>query len=340
MSRIPDHILVIRLSALGDVAMLVPVIRQLTKNFPHLKITVLTRPFFSPLFNEFENVNVMAADVESVHKGLSGLWKLSREIKTQKLDAVADCHEVLRSRILKLFSGIKPWIYIDKGRNEKKLLISGKKFEPLKTTHQRYVEVFEKLGFNIDLSDPMFPPKPDLPKAHKSLETSKPLIGIAPFAAFPTKAYPLGLMKEVIEGLKGLGTVILFGGGSEEIRQMKELSALFDHVNSIAGSVSFADELKIIRNLDLMLSMDSGNAHLAAAYGVETITLWGVTHPFAGFAPFNQEPGNALLADRIAFPEIPTSIYGNKAPAGYEVAIASITSREIIDKIKEKLIQA
>jgi ADP-heptose:LPS heptosyltransferase len=81
-----------------------------------------------------------------------------------------------------------------------------------------------------------------------------------------------------------------------------------------------------------MLSMDSGNGHLAAIYNVPAITLWGVTHPYAGFYPFNQNPENALLADKDQFPLIPTSIYGNKFPIGYEGTINSIAPQEIISK--------
>ena len=57
---------------------------------------------------------------------------------------------------------------------------------------------------------------------------------------------------------------------------------------NIAGKLSFKEELELIRSLDVMVSMDSGNAHLAAMQDVKTITLWGVTHPYAGFAPFHQ----------------------------------------------------
>lgn len=47
MPDVPQHILVIRLSAMGDVAMTVPVIQALTDQHPHLKITVLTRAFLN-----------------------------------------------------------------------------------------------------------------------------------------------------------------------------------------------------------------------------------------------------------------------------------------------------
>jgi ADP-heptose:LPS heptosyltransferase len=82
-----------------------------------------------------------------------------------------------------------------------------------------------------------------------------------------------------------------------------------------------------------MLSMDSGNAHIAAMLGVKVITLWGATHPFAGFSPFNQPLGNALTADRNLFPKLPTSVYGNKMVEGYEDAMRTISVESVINKI-------
>ncbi|WP_223154579.1 glycosyltransferase family 9 protein [Aestuariibaculum sediminum] len=330
------HILVIRLSAMGDVAMTVPVLRAFTKQYPLVKITVLTRGFFMPFFNDIPNVNVFSADLKGKHKGVLGLYKLSKELKGLNIDAVADLHNVLRTNILKVFFLGTKFQQIDKGRSEKKALISGEIFKQLKTTHQRYAEVFGALGFSVDLSKLEFPNRSKLPEQviqvidHNTLKW----IGIAPFAAHEGKMYPLDLMKEVIKALSKEHQIILFGGGEEETRVLNELEQSYNNVISIAGKLSFKEELDVISNLDVMLSMDSGNGHLAAMKGVKVVTLWGVTHPYAGFVPFNQPEDFQLVANREAFPRIPTSIYGNKYPEGYEKASASISPKTIIEKIK------
>ena len=161
----PKHILVIRFSAMGDVAMSIPVLRALTQHYPDLKITVLTRDFFKPFFRDLENVEVYVADLKGKHKGILGLYKLSKELKAHNtstsrsaaFDAVADLHNVLRSKLLKFFFFGKKVVQLDKGRSEKKALTTGKRFQQLKTTHQRYADVFEALGYPIDLSHPTFP---------------------------------------------------------------------------------------------------------------------------------------------------------------------------------------
>ena len=159
MSKKPKHILVIRLSAMGDVAMTVPVLKALTTQYPEVKLTVLTKTLFTPFFRNLPNTQVVIADIKNQHKGIYGLWKLSRELKTLQFDAVADLHNVLRSNILNSFFFGKQVVQINKGRQEKKALTNGTSFKQLKTTHQRYADVFESLGYPIDLSNPIFPKK-------------------------------------------------------------------------------------------------------------------------------------------------------------------------------------
>ncbi len=335
------HILVIRLSAMGDVAMMVPVLRIIFNQYPEVKLTVLTRSFFSPFFRDLPNVSVFSADLKGKHKGLLGLYKLSKELRKLNLDAVADLHNVLRSNIIKLFLFKKRFVQIDKGRAEKKALTTGEIFKQLKTTHQRYMDVFETLGFKIDLSKPTFPAKANLNQKIIQLigEDTKTVIGIAPFAAFNSKAYSLELMEQVIEELSKAYKVLLFGGGQYEVKALNTIESKYKNVINLAGELSLSDELDVISNLDVMLSMDSGNAHIAAMLGIEVITLWGVTHPYAGFYPFNQKSGNSLMANRERYPNVPTSIYGNKFPEGYQEAINSISPKEVIAKIRAIIIK-
>jgi ADP-heptose:LPS heptosyltransferase len=329
------HILVIRLSAMGDVAMTVPIIRALIQQHPQLKITVLTRQNFVPFFRDLPNVSVFPAEVKGKYKGLYGLFKLSKELKALQIDAVADLHNVLRTKILKYYLAGYKFIQIDKGREDKKALITGKVFKQLKTTHQRYAEVFEELGFAIGLSTPTFPPKAILNTKLQNVmgHNNMKVIGIAPFAAHESKMYPIALMKEVIKALSKNNKIILFGGGKRETDILNDIENSFENVENVSGKLTLDEELDIISNLNVMLSMDSGNAHIAAMLGVKVITIWGVTHPFAGFAPFNQPEDYALLADKNQFPKIPTSVYGNTYPKGYENPAGSILPKTIIEKI-------
>ena len=338
------HLLVIRLSAMGDVAMTVPVLSALLQQHPYVRITVLTKGFLRPLFEGLPRLVVKEADVKGKHKGVLGLWKLYKELKDLDIDLVADLHNVLRSNVLKAYFGLEstPFVQIDKGRAEKKALTSlkKKKFLPLKTTHQRYADVFEALGFPLSLENLSLLSRRtialDTQKVLKGVD--KPWIGIAPFAAFEGKMYPLELMEEVVAGLneKDNYQILLFGGGEKEKLALESWESKYRNCINMVGKIPFKEELSVISNLHLMIAMDSGNAHLAAMFGVPTLTIWGVTHPYAGFYPFAQK-GNTIVADREQFPLIPTSVYGNKFPPGYENAMKTIAPSSILKKAFEIL---
>lgn len=330
---------------MGDVAMMVPVLSALKKQYPNLRITVLTKAFNAPMFARLSNITVHVADVKHKHKGIWGLWKLFKELRGLHIDAVADLHHVLRSNLLKLyFKGYgTPFYQIDKGRKGKKALTRkrNKVFKPLKSTHQRYAEVFGKLGFPVNLSKAVTLQKEKLSDTCRKLvgTESKKWLGLAPFAAFRGKMYPLPLMETVIAELQNTKNykIILFGGGAQEGEQLESWQNKFENCINIVGKLSFPEELAIISNLECMLSMDSGNGHLAAMYGVPVITIWGITHPYAGFSAFGQSAENHLTADRTKYPLIPTSVYGNKCPDGYQEAIASTSPKMIVKKLVEVL---
>ncbi|MDO4782314.1 MAG: glycosyltransferase family 9 protein [Capnocytophaga felis] len=335
------HIAVFRMSAMGDVAISVPVLTAFAEQYPNVKITFVTRPIFAPMFAHIPNCEVFNIDLKGKHKGILGLYQLFKELKNLGIEAVADIHNVLRTNIVKIFfrlSGI-PFFQIDKGRKEKKALTRDKNkiFKQLKTSYQRYADVFEKLGFPISLDKNYFVPKPKLSEEVKDLLSKEKNIGIAPFASHLGKQYPFENLKNLIFKLSESypnSKIYIFGGGEHE-RKIVEEVAFLPNIENMVGRFSFEKELQLIANLNVMIAMDSGNAHLAAMYGVPTITIWGVTHPFAGFYPYGQPIENALLADREAFPLIPASVYGSKYPKGYEKAIETITTEEILTKIEE-----
>lgn len=337
-----DNILVIRLSAMGDVAMTVPVLIALTKKYPQLHLTLVSNAFFEPFFEGIENVTFHPAHLKQEHKGIKGLYRLFKDLKPKNYTSVADLHNVIRSKVLDTLFCVngRKVVQIDKGRSEKKAITreEDKAFGILKTTQQRYVDVFAKLGYPVELNNSDFLTKRTLSNEVQNKLSSAPQkwLGIAPFAAHEGKMYPLDLMQQVIEELAYTTNykILFFGGGKKEVELLNNLESKFKNTVNLAGKFNFKDELAIISRLDAMLSMDSGNGHLAAMFGVPVVTIWGVTHPFVGFAPYGQPEENQIVADREQYPLIPTSVYGNKIPEGYEEVMRTIKPKTIINRIK------
>lgn len=339
-------LLVIRLSAMGDCAMAVPVLNRFHHTYPEIQLKIITKAFFVPIFEVLpETIEVIPVYTEDAHKGVPGIIKLAKELKKDGVDEVADLHNVLRSKIIRLYYsvfGIKS-AAIDKGRKEKKELTrtENKVFKQLKTTPERYASVLEDLGYKIDLNRSVEVKKPELSaKVHELIQNhDKKHIGIAPFAAHEAKTYPIDLMKEILKKLSEVDGyhLFLFGGGKEEKSKLEGLEKEFENVQSMAGKLSFEEEIQLISRLDLMVSMDSGNGHLAAMFELPVITLWGGTHPYAGFAPFNQPDENQLIPDLKKYPILPTSVFGNKQIEGYEEVMRSISPSSVVNRITEIL---
>lgn len=352
MSRAPRHIAIVRFSAMGDVAMLFPVLRAvLSQN--ELQITLFTRPQFIPIFSSIKGLNVQAVDLKNKHSGPLGLWRLAREIKSMGPDYFLDLHDVLRTKLLRTFMrllGVAVHTF-DKGRAQKKQRV--KDFDPkapwLMSTHERYADGFRALGLMVNLDLGLLNPiKNDALDKNQTtgvlefLNSVRPqngaLIGLAPFAAYPGKTYPLDLAGALCEQLTKKGhQVLLFGAPGKEARQLKDRVQSIKGTAVLAGQWTFAQELEIMSHLDLMIAMDSGNGHLAANFGIPVLTLWGATHPSLGFMPFGQSPERQLYADRSQYPKLPTSVYGNKLPEGYSELMRSIPVGDILLKVQEIL---
>lgn len=330
---------------MGDVAMTVPVLRALVLQHPDVKITMVSRPFFQPFFEGIPNVNFFGVDLKERHKGFLGLLRLFSDLRNLNVDVVADLHNVLRSKVVRTLFALsgKKAAATDKGRAEKRALTSltNKVFTRVKPMVERHVDTFNQLGFSIDLTNPKFPEKAILSEEIISITEIKTQnwIGIAPFAQYESKVYPTDVMQQVIDDLAKNKNVkiFLFGGGATEIQKLNQLQNQHENVMVVAGKLAFETEIQLISNLDIMLSMDSGNSHIAAMLGVKVITLWGATHPYAGFKPFNQPDDFCLTADRAQYPLLPTSIYGNKKVKGYDEVMRTILPSQVIEKINSNL---
>jgi ADP-heptose:LPS heptosyltransferase len=303
----------------------------------------VTKKKFTPLFDEFKNLNILELDSSGRHSGFNGLLTLFSDIKKLDPIGIVDLHGSLRTNFLKFFfffSSIR-FKKIHKGRIEKRLLTrkKNKVLVPLTPTIHRYSDVLRKIGFPVDLSDHEFPLKPITPKKFNNSFFNSKLkwIGIAPFAKHLGKIYPLDLTQKVISFLQTENQVFLFGADGDEANKLEVWERAYSNVYSLAGKFSLSDEIKIISNLDLMISMDSANGHIATNYNIPVITIWGVTHPYAGFSPWNQNPHRSILADRSLYPLIPTSVYGNRCPKGYENCMRTITPEKILEVAKRTI---
>ena len=324
---------------MGDVAMTVPVIRNLLAHNPALHITFVSNAFLAPLFEGVPGCTFHPAYLKEQHKGLAGMHRLYKELTaTRKFDAVADLHNVLRSKILGFLfkAGGTHVAVLDKGRAEKKQLTrkDNKVCRQLTPMHARYQQVFTELGLNANGGGQAHSPRQPIPPALVPVfSTGKPIIGVAPFAQYAEKMYPLEKMKTVVQQLAAAGNVILlFGGGEKEAALLQQWEQEIFSVFNLAGRYSFRDELAIISNVNLVVSMDSANMHFASIFGVPVVSVWGATHPFAGFYGWEQQMDNAVQIDLYCRP---CSVFGNKpCYRGDHACMNWLAEELIVDKVR------
>lgn len=337
-----QKIIVLRFSAMGDVAMAASVLREFSEQNPSAELIMVSRSAFKPFFDGIPNLVFHAIQPKTIHKGIDGLYKLYQELRSYKPTAIADLHDNLRSRAICTFFRLTGTMIrrINKGRAEKKRLTraQNKIFKPLRKTVERYADVFRELGFGTKLSHKINKSPQNLPTEAQSFfagKTSKK-VGISPFAQHIYKVYDLEKMEKVIASLNTLGyQLFIFGGGKTEQTVAQKWADNYSNTHNLIGQFNLTEELAIISNLDVMLSMDSSGMHMASLVGVPVISIWGPTHPYAGFLGYGQSEGHCIQIDH---PARPNSIYGNKpCLCGVENCIDLIEPETIVNKIKDKL---
>ncbi|MCM1109828.1 MAG: glycosyltransferase family 9 protein [Clostridium sp.] len=345
-------VVVARFSALGDVAMTVPVLYALCRSNPETRFVVVTKKPTAGIFvNPPGNLEVFGADMKGRHRGFPGIFRLFADIRRlYNPTAFVDLHDVTRTKLMRLMArlaGIRVSVF-DKGRAEKKRLVRlrrrlGGRYElpRLTTTPERYATPFERLGYRTTLPfEGIFPGGIPAPVPLGGIcDEKKPgerWIAIAPFAAHRTKVYPPEMMEQVIAMLTGDPStrVFLFGAGETERDAIRRWTSRYPRTVSMAEQRhGFGAEFNLLRRVDLMLSMDSANMHLARLVGVPTLSVWGPTHVCCGFGPWNQ--GDDMLIGN-ELPCRPCSVFGNlpcRLAATPGLCMRSISPEMIVGRI-------
>ncbi len=341
----PRTTLITRFSAVGDIAMTIPLLYSLARTYPNDKFVFVSRERFGQFFiDKPKNLHFIGINLDN-YKGLTGLFKLYKTLDEHKPGFVADLHDVLRTKILRsyflLFSGAKV-ANIIKGRSEKRRLTRNKNKEQvqLKSTFERYRDVFTRLGFPFT---PAFTSlfngkKGDISEFSTTLpqKEEKKWVGIAPFAAHKGKIYPLDKMEQVIATLSMEPDleIFCFGNGPKEEAVVNEWCSKYPQVHSFLGRTNFNGELRVISHLDAMVCMDSANMHMASLAGTPAISVWGATSPLAGFLGWNQKSDDCI---EIQLPCRPCSIFGNKPCLYGDFRCLNIEPEIIAQKVLKKI---
>lgn len=305
--------------------MTVPVFREFLEQNPGVEIIMVSRKNFEALFAGIPNVTFKGIDLDD-YKGLFGLRKLSNElIREFNPDCIANLHDVIRTKILDRIyrrKGFKVF-KIDKGKEEKEHLTNVWNLEKvqLKKTVERYADVFRDMGFKIELSHQLRP-----------VSEQKSGIGFAPFAQHKGKMLPLEKSYELVRILAQKHTVYFFGGGKKETETLEKWEEEIPNTKNLAGKLNLTEEFNYIAGLELMISMDSANMHLASLVGTRCVSIWGATHPYAGFLGFGQSEEDVVQVKDLSCR--PCSVFGDKeCYRGDWACLEEFNIRKVVDRV-------
>ena len=329
-----SKILIIRFSAFGDVAMTLPVIFSLAKRYPQQEFIFLTHPFFQDLQPYFpSNVRLLTVDVKKKYRGFWGLYRLHHQLRKEDITAVADLHDVLRTKILRLFffiQGLNVKI-IDKGRKDKAILTRkiGKHLWPLKSQFARYQKVFSDLNlpFKMDFQS-------ILPIQNQQ-EKQEKILGIAPFSKHLGKTYPLEKIEKIIHFFDQKKTKIVIFAAHTEVEKLKFIQEKYPNLEFFIGE-KIVKILKKMQKISVLLSMDSANQHFASLVQTPVISIWGATHPYLGFSGWQQKPEHQIVAKIYCSP---CSTFGQKPCFRKDYAcMTTLESEQVIKKLEQFLL--
>ncbi len=337
------RLLVIRTSAMGDVALTIPVLKAVRKKYPSLQITMVTRKSFSPFFSSVEGIDLLFSDFRQRHKGLAGIFRLLRDIKDRyEPDHIIDLHDVLRSKLLRFLFRITgvPVSVIDKGRSEKRALTGGKEKKQLKHSIERYCDVFAKAGYPVtpERDQLIIPSANALKRVSEVMGTGDTIhIGLAPYAKHKLKMWPeekmIALLKLISEKYKC--RFWLFGGMEEKDR-LDAFCLKVPGSTIVAGMLNLDEELALMSRLRLMIAMDSSNMHMAALTGTRVISIWGGTDPLAGFGAWMQDDAFSVRIPVEVLTCRPCTIYGKgECKRGDFACMNWLTPEAVFERIEK-----
>lgn len=305
--------------------MTMPVFREFLEQNPNVEIVMVSRSNFEALFSDLERVIFKGIDLDD-YKGFLGLRKLAKELLDEfHPNYIADLHDVIRTKILdKIYVRKGHRVFkINKGKEEKEYLTDVWNLDKiqLKKTVERYADVFREMGFQVELSHQLRP---------QSNEKSG--IGFAPFAQHKGKMLPIEKSFELVKILAQKYPIYFFGGGKNETETLENWERQIPNTKSLAGKLNLSEELNKIAQLEVMISMDSANMHLASIVGTRCISVWGSTHPYAGFLGFGQSVKDVVQINDLTCR--PCSVFGDKeCYRGDWACLEEINVQQIIDKI-------
>lgn len=324
--------LVIQTAFLGDVILALPMVQALKKTFPESQIDFLAIPETAGIVKTHPDISqVIVYDKHGKHSSIAAFLELRAGLKRRKYDVVLCPHRSMRSALLASGTGAGVRVGFDRSALRRSFThLMPWKFGMHEV--ERNLSLLEPLGIEVSREEPrLFPAGEDREAAEKFLSLNgvgSPYAAVAPGTVWNTKRYPVESMREVVRGLLGNFDKVVLIGGKKDIDIVGDFANVDPNVVSAVGELSFMSSAEIIRRASLLVANDSAPIHVASAFDVPTVAIFGPTVRDFGFFPYHR---NSKVLEIEGLGCRPCSIHGGDyCPIATFECMRRITPEEVV----------
>ncbi|MDR3504522.1 MAG: glycosyltransferase family 9 protein [Legionella sp.] len=335
-----DSICIVRLSALGDVLMAVPLVRTLQASLPHAKLTwIISRPAFD-LVEGMDGVEFIVID--KPHR-LADYWRFKKQMSGRVFDVLLAPQASLRTNFLYPFIKAKRKIGYDEHRaNDGHGWFVNERVTPgFEHTLDGFLKFAEALGIKEKVIRWDLPISPaDYEWAEQHLPKNGPILVINPAASKPERSWPVARYIAVLRQAqeKWQAQVVITGGPGDFDKQLAEQILQEIPAINLAGKTKPKQLLALISKATVVLCPDTGPSHMSTAVNTPVIALHAVTNPLISGPYLFQH----LVVNR--YPEAAEKILGSASIEDVwgqhvhgEESMQLISVDEVMDKLSKVL---
>lgn len=340
-----NHLLVLRFSALGDVSMAATVVRAALEQNPELHITWVTRPSLAEKIPAHPRLAFWTTDFRGAQQTPWGVlaW-IRQQMRTaagegRPIEAVADLHRNLRTRVVCAGLGWRglPVERLIKDRPQRRHLrlkgaLHAETITPVTT---RMAEVFQRLGLALNWTEETA--RAVLPNPVTPATDRAPKLYFAPTARHKTKQWPLNYAQDLLNSwMERGGEAVLAGSAAERPELERWVKPEWGSRCTVSAGMNTEDDATLRRTCHVAVTLDSANLHLSVQSGLPVVSIWGGTHPKAGFVGLGHPNVHVLQAPDAAFPCRPCSIFGKSTCALGDVpCLHAVEVKTVLDRAWE-----
>ena len=332
------NILIVKLSAIGDIVNAIPVAAALRELYPNARITWIAEKTGAALLKDNPNLDeliIFEKNKFTSFKGLrDNLTDFIRFIRSKKFDLVLDIQGLFKSTVITALTGAKVKLVFDTAR-EGSNIFSKRIVGPNATGHvvERYLDVVRHLGGKIDKPNfSIFLSLEEMQAAKKLLKenglVNKKYVVFALGAGWPNKVWPPAYFAELTDLIYELGYTPVAVGGSAEEKLYERLveSAKGRLPVNLVNKTPLKQLAYIIKNAEAFIGGDTGALHIAVAVNTPIIALLGPTI-FYRNCPYGDN-NQVIIVDRPCI-----SCKKRGCPKGFD-CLSEISVQQVFEAFK------